>query len=93
MTLDPPNNIDRSDIDHYVVYVPSRNLVVNGASATSSLNVPNCRNNVSIHVAAVNRFGCMGINSSEIQPSLFDVPTAEGGTTNAHNEGPSASCK
>jgi hypothetical protein len=37
-----------------------------------------------IQVAAVNRFGCMGRNSSEVQPSLLDTitptATAEGGS-------------
>jgi hypothetical protein len=50
-------------------------------SAISVLRVPNCQDeNTRIQVAAVNRVGCMGINSYEVQPSLLDdIPTTTAG--------------
>jgi hypothetical protein len=38
--------------------------------------VPNCGDDVRVQVAAVNRVGCLGMNSSEVQPILLDIPTA-----------------
>ena len=56
-------------------------------SAISVLRVRNCHDEDSrVQVAAMNRFGCMGMNSSEVQPSLLDdIPnaTAEGASTPA----------
>ena len=72
MTWDPPTNIDRSDIDHYIIYVPSRNIMNISSSNTIDLNITNCRDgNNSIQVAAVNRLGCVGPNSSHIQLNLI----------------------
>ena len=68
---DPPTNAEQSDIDRYIVYVPSRGIVDIESSAISVLRIPNCRNGIGILVAAVNRIGCMGQNSSEVQPSLL----------------------
>ena len=72
---DPPTNTDQSNIDRYIVYVPSRDIMDIESSAISVLRIPNCREgNVGIQVAAVNHIGCLGQNSSEIQPSLsFDI--------------------
>ena len=71
MTWTPPTNIDQSVIDHYTVYVSSGSIN-NESSAISILRVPNCHDSgISIKVAAVTRFGCIGLNSSEVQPTLF----------------------
>ena len=52
----------------------------------------NCDDDIRVQVAAVNRIGCVGMNSSEVQPILLDIPTApatnDGGT--ATTEGGSA---
>ena len=72
---DRPTNVDRFDIDGYIIYVPSRNMIDVSSSTTIDLNIPNCRvGNISIQVAAVNRLGCIGPNSSHIQLSLLEVP-------------------
>ena len=89
VTWDPPANTDQSDIDRYTVNVPSRNIVDNETSAISLVRIPNCHSDDSIQVAAVNRFGCVGMNSSEVQPSLsFNrLLTTEGthGSTTIHS--------
>lgn len=73
VTWAPPASSNGSDIDHYIVYIPSRNIVDIESSAISVLLVPNCHDNDTIQVVAVNRFGCVGLNSSEVRPSLsFD---------------------
>ena len=78
VTWNPPNNIDISDIERYMVYIPSRNIMTNESSETSLFpSVPNCRNNVSIQVAAINRFRCVGMNSS-LMLNLPVVPTTVG---------------
>ena len=71
MTWDAPNNIDRPDIVHYIIYVPSQGRMFPDLSNTNyEFTLSTCRDgDVSILVAAVNRFGCEGPNSSEIQPS------------------------
>ena len=78
VTWDPPANSDGSDIDQYIVYVPSRNIRDDILSSTiSTLTVQNCpSDDIRIQVAAMNRFGCVGVNSSEVLPSLLDIPTA-----------------
>ena len=100
---DPPANTDQSDIDHYIVYVPSRNIISDAERSTISvLRVRNCRDGIHIQVAAVNR-GCIGPTSSEVQPSLLlDIiqttegrsttitPTEGGSTTTTPTEGPNA---
>ena len=81
VTWDPPANSDGSDIDHYIVYVPSRNIKNdNETSAIVPLRVPNCHDNIRIKIAAVNIFGCMGLNSSEVRASLLpdNGPKTEG---------------
>ena len=82
VTWDPPTNIEVSDIDHYTITVPSRNIVEDGSSAIFSLRIHNCHRNDSIQVAAVNRFGCVGENSLQTQPSLLDdIARTTGSTT------------
>jgi hypothetical protein len=74
VTWDPPTNIDRFDIDRYIINIPSRNIRNVSLSNTIDLTVPNCRvGNNSIQVAAVNRLGCVGPNSSLIQPNLLEM--------------------
>ena len=85
VTWDPPANSDGSDIGHYILNVTSRNIVDIESSAISVLRIPNCRSDDTIQVAAVNRFGCVGMNSSEERPSLFtfvdnNTQTGEGGS-------------
>ena len=77
VTWDPPTNIDRSDIDRYMVYVPSRNMMEIEFSTTTILVVPNCCSDdtLSLQVAAMNRFGCVGPNSSPTQLRLMELPT------------------
>jgi hypothetical protein len=71
----PPANSDVSEIGQYIVYVPSRNIRVVSTSTVSTLTVTNCGDNVRIQVAAMNHIGCVGLNSSEVQPLLLDIPT------------------
>ena len=83
VTWDPPSNIDGSDIDllNYIITIPSRNIVDNVSSAITVLRIRNCRSDDIIQVAAVNRFGCVGQNSFEIQPSLLDDSANTTGST------------
>ena len=68
VTWDPPAISDGSD--SYIVYVPSQNIKSrNESSALTVLRVPNCREDDRILVAAVNHFGCVGMNSSTM-PNL-----------------------
>jgi hypothetical protein len=78
---DPPTNIDVSDIGHYIIMVPSRNITENESSAILALRIRNCHGNDSIQVAAVNRFGCVGASSPKTQPSLLDDITRTTGST------------
>ena len=74
---DPPTNSDPSDIDRYRVSATPQGIVNSENSAISVLQVPNCRDeDTRIQVTAVNRVGCVGINSSEVRPSLLDIQTA-----------------
>ena len=74
MTWDPPADVDRFDIDRYIIYVPSRNMMNVSFSTTIDLDITNCRvGNNSIQVAAMNRLGCIGPTSSLIQPSLMEM--------------------
>ena len=87
VTWGPPANSDGSDINQYIVYVPSRNIRDDVFTSTiSALTVPNCIDDIRIQVAAVNHFGCVGMNSSEVQPSGLDIiptdtPTEDGSAT------------
>ena len=72
VTWDPPTNVDVSDIGHYIITVPSRNIIQTESAAITALRIRNCHRNDSIQVAAVNRFGCVGGNSLQTQPSLLD---------------------
>ena len=85
VTWDPPANSDDSDVDQYRVYVPSRNIRNDISSSTiSTLTLTNCGDDILIQVAAVNRVGCVGMNSSEVQLTLLDIPsppTDDGSTT------------
>ena len=92
MSWDPPANSDASDIDQYIVYVPSRNIRNDISSSTllTTLTVSNCGDDIRIQIAAVSHVGCVGMNSSEVQPTPLDIPadptddgsaTTEGGST------------
>ena len=88
MTWDPPANSDTSDIDHYIVLVPSRNIIL--STILTTFTVPNCGDDIRIQVAAVNRVGCVGMNSSEVLPipsdSISTAPAAtEGGSATTSN--------
>ena len=74
VTWDPPANSDPSDIYQYIVYVPSRNIRDISPSTLTTLTVPNCGDDTRVQVAAVNRIGCVGMNSSEVQLILLDIP-------------------
>ena len=90
---DPPASSNGSDIDHYIIYIPSRNIIYNESSTVTVLRVPSCHDDDGLIVAAVNRFGCIGLNSSEIRPNLFfdAIPTTAGGSTTTSIEGGSTS--
>ena len=80
VTWDPPANVDRFDIDRYIIYVPSRNIMNVSSLTRIDLTVPDCRvGNNSIQVAAVNRLGCVGPNSSYIQLSLIEMQELSSG--------------
>ena len=91
----PPTNSDQSDITQYIVYIPSRNIRDISFSTLNTLTLSNCGDDIRIQVAAVNRVGCVGMNSSEVQPILLDIPTApatsEGESATTTTEGGSAS--
>ena len=77
VTWNPPANSDTSDIDQYILYVPSRNIGDDTSSSTiSTLTVSNCGDIIRVQVAAVNHIGCVGMNSSEVQPILLDIPAS-----------------
>ena len=91
VTWDPPANSDASDIDQYIVYVPSRNIRDDTASSTIStleLTVSNCSDDIRVQITAVNRIGCVGMNSSEVQPILLDIPatSTKGGCTSTSSK-------
>ena len=89
VTWNHPTNSDASDIDQYIVYVPSQNIRDDTSSSTiSTLTVSNCGDDIRIQVAAVNRIGCVGMNSSGIQPILLDIPTTttKGGCTSTSSK-------
>ena len=95
---DPPANSDASDIDEDIIYIPSRNIREVSSSTLTTLTVLYCGVDVRIQVATMNRFGCVGMNSSKVQPSpLDDIPntTAEGASTPAADSAstPAASSK
>ena len=71
VTWDSPADILQSDINNYTLYVSSGSTV-NETTAIAILRVPNCRSNdISIQVATVTQFGCVGQNSSEVRPTLL----------------------
>ena len=84
VTWNPPANSDASDIDQYIIYIPSQNISDVSSSTLTALTVMNCGDDIRVQVAAVNRVGCVGMNSSEVQLTLLDIPagpTDEGATT------------
>ena len=91
VTWDPPANSNGSDIDQYIVYVPSRNIGNNISNNIITLTVSNCDDDIHVQVAAVNRDGCEGMNSSEVLP--VPLPTApattESGSAMTTEEGSS----
>ena len=78
---DPPANTAGADIDRYIVYVPSRDISNTVSSTISTLTIWSCGDDLHVQVAAVNRLGCVGMNSSVVRPILLDIPT-EGGSAN-----------
>ena len=90
MTWSPLANIDPSDIDQYIVYVPSQGIRDTSSSTISTFTVPNCGDDTRIQVAAMNRIGCVGMNSSEVQLTLLNIPTPSNGNGSVTTEGGSA---
>ena len=91
VTWDPPANDDPSDIDQYRVYVPSRSINMTVSSSTlTTLTLSNCGDDIRVQVAAVNRIGCVGMNSSEVQPVPLNIPpapaTSEGGSASTSSK-------
>ena len=79
---DPPTNVDESDIDHYIITVPSQNITENELSTIITIRERNCRDDDAIQVAAVNRFRCVGENSLQTRPSLLgDIARTTRSTT------------
>ena len=78
---DPPANTAGSDIDGYIVYVPSRNINDTVSSTISTLRIRYCGDDLRVQVAAMNRIGCVGMNSSAVQPVLLNIPTGHGFAT------------
>ena len=79
VTWGPPTGSAESDIDRYLVYILLQDIADIAFSTTSVIDVPDCRNEVTnISVQAVNHFECKGQNSSPIQLSLSEIPTASG---------------
>ena len=78
-----PASSNGSDIDHYIVSIPSRNITEDSEQFTiNSLYVRDCRDNISVHVAAVNHLGCKGQPSADVLARLLDNrPTSNGSTT------------
>ena len=76
LTWNRPANTDTDGLT-YKIYVPSRGIVIADVSDPNhEFNVVNCHDDdVRVLVAAVNRFGCEGPNSSQIQPILLEMPT------------------
>ena len=67
----PPNSVD---ITNYMLYVPTRNMKITTNSPIYSLLLRDCPESFGLIVAAVNRFGCIGINSSEVNVTLQPTP-------------------
>lgn len=85
VTWDPPANT--TDVDHYIVSVPSRNISENNKLLTTDpLRVRNCHNNISIHVAAVNHLGCEG--QADVLASLLGTESAPNEPTTTTTNGP-----
>ena len=74
---DPPAN--SVDIINYMVYVSALDMKVTTYtdSFVSSLLLRDCPESFGIIVTAINRFGCIGINSSEINIALQMQPASE----------------
>ena len=77
LTWNHPANTDTNGLT-YKIYVPSRDIVIADVSNTNhEFNVINCLDDdVHVLVAAVNRFGCEGLNSSavQVQPLPLEMP-------------------
>ena len=89
VTWNPPANTDESDINEYIVFVPSQGIRRTAPSAISVLSIRECSDDIRIQVAAVNLFGCIG-PSFDLQPSLSDISTTPtenktASTSNTHN--------
>ena len=58
------------------------------SSTMSTLTVSNCGDDIRVQVTAVNRIGCVGMNSSEVQPILLDIPatSTKGGCTSTSSK-------
>ena len=78
LTWTHPANTDINGLT-YKIYVPLQGIMIANVSATNhEFNVINCRDDdVRVLVAAVNRFGCEGQNSSavQVQPIPLEIPT------------------
>ena len=74
------------DIAHYIVYVPALDVNINETSFITSLLLRNCPETFGVTVAAINRFGCIGISSSEVcielTPQSTSPPAPEFGRYN-----------
>ena len=75
----PPDN--SLDISVYIVYIPSLNVNATTSSFIYSLLLRGCPESIGVKVAAKNHFGCIGINSSELNVMLTPQSTSGASTT------------
>ena len=78
---DPPAN--SIDISSYMVYniISSIHMDTNTTFLLSFHHLRDCPESVSVKVAAINRFGCIGINSSEVYVRVAVQPTTTSTST------------
>ena len=69
---DPPSNIPKSDVDHYIVNIPSGNITTNENSTLVTYLIPQCTSNLRINVQAVNHCGQKGPYAA-ITPRLLSM--------------------
>ena len=63
----PPNSVE---VINYLVYIPALDMKDTTNSLITSLLLRNCPERLGVKVAAINRFDCIGINSSEVNVTL-----------------------
>ena len=62
------------DITNYIIYIPVLNMNVTTDSFIKSLLLRDCPESIGVIIAAINRFGCIGSNSSEVHVPVQLIP-------------------